>query len=126
MRKNSSRMKPNFSKHVSEPWYSLIKAGVKTAEGRLNKGDFAQMKIGDIVEWFNTEGSKKKSFLTRIVGINHYHSFDAMIRGERLKNTLPLSSIRTIKQGVEEVYYKYYTPEDERKYGIVAIQLEVV
>ena len=76
------------------------------------------MKIGDIVEWFNTFGIKKKSFLTRVVGINNYHSFDAMIRGERLKNTLPLSSIRTINQGVEEVYYKYYTPEDERKYGI--------
>ena len=28
-----------YTKHVSEPWFSLIKLGIKKCEGRLNKGD---------------------------------------------------------------------------------------
>ena len=49
-----------------------------------------------------------------------------MIRAERLMHTLPERNIRTIQQGVDDVYYKYYSPEDEKKYGVVAIQIEVI
>jgi hypothetical protein len=38
--------------HVSEPWFSLISLGIKTIEGRKNKGIFKELKIGDVVEWF--------------------------------------------------------------------------
>ena len=37
-----------YSKHLSEPWFSLIKLNIKTCEGRLNKGDFSNMKENDI------------------------------------------------------------------------------
>jgi ASC-1-like (ASCH) protein len=36
-----------YTKHLSEPWFSLIKIGAKTCEGRLNKGEFSIMKKGD-------------------------------------------------------------------------------
>ena len=35
-----------YTKHLSEPWFSLIRIGVKTCEGRLNTGDFAEMEDG--------------------------------------------------------------------------------
>ena len=34
----------NYRKHLSEPWFSLIKLGIKTVEGRLNKGVFSKIK----------------------------------------------------------------------------------
>ena len=33
-----------YEKNLSEPWFSLIKLGLKTVEGRLNKGDFKELK----------------------------------------------------------------------------------
>jgi len=33
-----------WEKGVGEPWFTLIKDGKKTSEGRLAKGDFAKMK----------------------------------------------------------------------------------
>ena len=38
-----------YTKHLSEPWFSLIKLRKKRVEGRLNKGDFSLMKKGDLI-----------------------------------------------------------------------------
>ena len=38
---------PLVEKKLSEPWFSLIKLKIKKVEGRLNKGDFANMNIAD-------------------------------------------------------------------------------
>ena len=44
-----------YYKNISEPWFSLIKLKIKSVEGRLNKGEFSKMKIGDIIEFSNEE-----------------------------------------------------------------------
>ena len=44
-----------YYKNVSEPWFSLLKLKIKSVEGRLNKGEFSKMKIGDIIEFSNEE-----------------------------------------------------------------------
>ena len=36
-----------YTKHLTEPWFSLIKLGIKKCEGRLKEGDFAEIKKGD-------------------------------------------------------------------------------
>jgi ASC-1-like (ASCH) protein len=43
-------LKPKYNKSVSEPWFSLISLGIKSIEGRLDKGDFQNMAIGDLVK----------------------------------------------------------------------------
>jgi len=113
-----------YKKHVSEPWFSLIKNGVKTVEGRLNKGDFAQMKKGDIVVWYSNQPDNDQNMVkTRIVNINHYKSFHEYLKAERLKNTLPV--IKTIKDG-EKIYYQYFSKNDEKKYGVLAIRMKLL
>jgi len=109
-----------YKKHLSEPHFSNIKSGKKKVEGRLNKGSFAEMKKGDIVEWFD---DKKRKVKTKIVKLVYYKTFEKMIRTERLKNVLPEQT--RILNGVN-VYYEFYTPEDEKKYGIVAIRIRKI
>jgi ASC-1-like (ASCH) protein len=108
-----------YTEHVSEPWFSLILLGLKTVEGRLNKGRFGDMKEGDIIEWYNDD-FEHRSITTIITQICHYSSFESYLTKEKLKYCLP--SISSIKDGVN-VYYKYYTPENESKFGIAAIHL---
>ena len=123
-----------YEKGVQEPWFSLIKKGIKSVEGRLNKGDFSRMKVGDIVTWTNSikkvkSGKTKiinRKFKTKIIGIGNYSSFYELIKTERLKNTLPTPELKTIQQGVDDVYYKFYSPKDEREKGVKAIRLRVI
>lgn len=116
-----------FKKHVSEPWFTLIKKGEKSIEGRLNKGEFSQMNKGDIIEWFNNElnknGTKKRPFKTEIIDIKKYKTFEEYLKKEKLKNTLP--GVNRINNGLE-IYYKYFTKEDEKKYGILSIKMKVI
>jgi len=114
-----------YEKGVSEPWFSLIKEGKKTAEGRLNKGDFAKFKEGDIVIWTNG----KKKVKTKITKVVNYKTLYDMIKNERLKNVLPESGIRTIQGGVDKVYRSppvNYTEEKEKHFGVLAIRIKVI
>ena len=116
---NDSNLEPKYTIFVSDLWFGYIKSGKKTIEGRKNKGDFKEMKIGDIVKWIHSDDS----VLTKIVGKNSYKTFKEYLETEGLSNCLP--GIDTIEDGVK-VYYKYYTPEDEAKYGVLAIKLEKI
>ncbi len=114
--------KNKYTEHVSEPWFTLISLGLKKVEGRKNKGRFAEMKVGDVIEWTNSD-LFPRSVLTEITGKNVYQTFNQYLNSEGLENCLP--GITNIKDG-ENVYYKYYTVDDERKYGVLAIKLKVI
>jgi ASC-1-like (ASCH) protein len=103
------------------PWFGYIKAGRKTIEGRLNKGDFANFKKGDIVQWTNNELNQE--FKTKVVYKKVYKSFYEMISKEGLANVLP--EIKTIDAGVD-IYRQFYTADDERIYGVAAIKVELI
>jgi ASC-1-like (ASCH) protein len=110
-----------YKKNVSEPWFTLIKEGRKTVEGRLNKGEFAQMRAGDTIIWTNNDDS----FKTKIKSIQKYNTFYEYLEGEGIKSALPVDEVQTVKDGVD-VYYKYYTREEEEKYGVLAVRLELL
>lgn len=116
---------PQYKITVKQPWFGLIRSGQKTAEGRLNRGLFAKLQAGDVVQWQQSD-APQNVVNTRIVSVRRYASFADMLAAERLKNTLPVKEINTVNKGVKDVYYKYYTPVDERKYGVVAIRLVVI
>lgn len=117
---------PGFYKiTVRQPWFDLIKSGKKTAEGRLNRGLFAKLKVGDIVQW--QQSDNPANFVnTTVVNLRKYATFADMLAAERLKNTLPVDDINTINKGLKEVYHKIYKHADEQKFGVVAIRLQVV
>ena len=118
-----------FKKKVSEPWFTLIKKGKKTVEGRLDKGDFSEMEVGDVVIWSNGDDLKSKNIKTKIKKVTRYKTLYEMIKKERLKNVLPSPKIKTIQEGVNRVYRSppvNYTYEKEKKYGVLAIEIEKI
>jgi len=116
------KVMPTYTEHLSEPWFSLISLGLKTVEGRKNKGKFKDMRIGETIEWVN-EDFNKRTVLTEIIGKREYMKFDEFLSAEGLDRCLP--GIKTIDDGLS-VYYKYFTKEDEDRYGVVAIELRVL
>jgi ASC-1-like (ASCH) protein len=121
--RNTSTMENRkYSLRVSEPWFSLILFGLKTVEGRKNRGLFQQMKDGDIVEWTN-DSIIPRSVKTRITGKAVYPTFIEYLETEGLDKCLP--GISEMNDGLS-IYYKYFTKEEEKEFGVVAIHLELV
>lgn len=112
-----------FRKHLSEPWFSLIMIDSKTIEGRLNQGDWAEMREGDKIDFYNEDFGFKREFRTLIVSKKVYPSFETYLRSEGLHKTLP--SIQKLEDGLK-VYQFFYKPEEEMKSGVVALELKVL
>jgi len=99
--------------NVQEPYFSNILSGEKTVEGRLNKGKFLDLQVGDTLR-INDEVEYK------VLEKNIYPSFREMIEKEGLKNVIPDKN--TVEDAVA-VYHKFYSEEDEFKYGVVGIKI---
>ena len=108
--------------NVSEPWFTLIKLGLKTIEGRKNKGIFKDMKIGEIIEWTNNEFTTR-CVLTKIIKKTKYNTFKEYLETEGLDKCLP--GIDNIKDGLS-IYFKYFTEKDEKEFGVLALELELI
>jgi ASC-1-like (ASCH) protein len=119
---NNNKMIPKYSEHLSEPWFSMISIGLKTVEGRLNKGRFNDMEIGDIIEWHN-EDFKERKILTKIIEKNKYKTFEEYLVSEGLSACLP--GIPSLEHGLS-VYFKYFSKEKESEFGVVAIKIKVI
>lgn len=111
-------------KNVSEPWFTLIALGLKKVEGRLRKGDFADVKQGQVIVWRNDELGFPRTVKTTVKSTQEYSSFEKYLKGECLKQCLPAPGVTSMSKGVA-VYRKYYTKELEREHGIVAIRLSL-
>lgn len=109
----------NIKKHLSEPWFTIIMLGLKTVEGRLNKGVFKELNVGDTITFYNDDVIYRE-YKTKITKISYYDTFEEYLNKETLNDCLP--GYTNIEDGLE-VYYKYFTKEDERHYKIKAFTL---
>ena len=107
----------NYRKHLSEPWFSLVKLGIKTVEGRLNKGVFSQMKVDDTITFYNDDFIPREMIVT-VKDIKYYRTFREYLENETLKATLP--GFTSIEEGLE-VYYKYFSKLEEANYNVIAL-----
>ncbi|XP_023750024.1 uncharacterized protein LOC111898331 isoform X3 [Lactuca sativa] len=104
-----------FGLHVQEPFFSQIKDGKKTIEGRCAGGDYNRYIIesGSLV-LFN------KCLLLQVHDVHCYGSFSDMLATEDLAKVLP--GVETVEEGVE-IYRRFYSEEKERENGVLAMFL---
>lgn len=103
-------------------YFDLIKNGVKIYEGRLNDEKRQQIDVGDIIT-FKREPELKDAFNAEVKDLIYFNSF------EEMANTLPLDKVGFEKETPDEVvgiYHQFYSLENEKKYGVVAIKVEVL
>ena len=103
--------------NVNKTWFDFIKKGKKVIEGRLNKGKFQKLKKNEIIYFANGVDKIK----VKIMDIIRYNTFEEYLLQEGLKRTLP--GIQTLKDGVN-VYYSFYTKEQEKEFGILAVRIK--
>lgn len=108
-----------------------IIAGRKTIEGRLNRDKFAEYKSGDRV-WLRRDyrdengvlrDGEPRQVLVEVTAVRHYKTSLDMVTIEGFQNVIPY--VNTPEQAAAE-YDKYYSTEDQAKYGVLAIEFKVV
>ena len=115
-----------YKEHLSEPWFSLISLGLKTCEVRLRKPRLQPYGVGDIIMWFNDDFGKTRFVMTEITHTYIMETFKDVLTNNfhgGLNDALP--GMPSIRHGLE-FYYKYFTKEDEKKYGVIAFELKVL
>ncbi|KNC77234.1 hypothetical protein SARC_10303 [Sphaeroforma arctica JP610] len=102
--------------HVVPEYYNLLASGKKSVEGRLNMGDEAHVCVGDILVMNGT-------LRLHVKRIALYGSIQEYLVTEGLDVCLPDKD--TIDEGVQ-VYYRFYTPEQEAEFGVLAFEVTVL
>lgn len=103
-------------------YYDKIKNGEKIYEIRLNDEKRQLIDVGDIIV-FKREPELEESMQTIVKDLVYFDSF------QQMSETLPLAKIGFENETMEEVigiYHQFYTEEDEAKYGVLAIKVEVL
>lgn len=105
-----------------------IIAGRKTVEGRLNKGKFADYRMGDVVKLrrdIRDENGVLHDGLpdqvrVEIVAIRKYSTFLELVNAEGFTQVIP--SAKTAEIAAAE-YDRFYSAADQAQYGVLAIQI---
>ena len=92
----------------------------KTIEGRLCKGDWEKVKVGDIIVFFDNKHECK----TKVKNIYKCNSFATLISDfkEQLLPTIDLSDLRN---GIN-VYRQFYSESNEEKYGVLGVEIQIL
>jgi len=102
---------------VQEPYKAFLLNWKKTIEWRLNKWKFKKIEIWDILELDTWEQFK-------IIWKRIYKSFFDMMSKEGVEKVLP--DYDNVQEGVEEVYYKFYSQEKEKEFWVSAIEVQLL
>lgn len=107
---------------LQEKYYNNMKYGSKKIEMRINDEKRRNLKIGDTI-YFMLEPERAKQLETRIIGLTVYKDFDDAL------NNIPIESLSDKNDSKEEYLNdlnKFYSKEEQEKYGVLAIEIEVV
>lgn len=104
--------------HCQEPWFSKIRAGLKTVEGRKFNAKYANLKPGDLLEFY----CGSDSFLTEVVAVTIYKSLEEYLEKEGLQNVLP--GVHSFEDAVQ-VYLQYSTREELDAGGFLGIHVRI-
>ena len=109
-------------KHISKPWLQYIISETKTFEGRVNKGFWKDLKIGDTFVLYDgtSEATVQVSSLTyfRDFGDAWFILQDKLIPND-ICNIVTISDAR-------KMYSQYFSQDDIKKYGVVAVGLNLI
>ncbi len=112
----------NHEMKLQPKYFDYIKNGTKRIEIRLNDEKRSIIKIGDTIE-FLKEPEKIERLKVKVVGLLRYNSFADMFKDYDIEM---LSDKSMTKDELINVLEEFYTKEDQQKYGVLGIRVELI
>lgn len=112
----------NYEMKLKSENFNYIKMGTKRIELRLNDEKRSIIKIGDTIT-FLKEPEKVERIKTKVVGLLKYSSFEALMKDYSIDI---LADKNMTKQQLTNILQTFYTVEDQNKYGVLGIRIELL
>lgn len=111
-----------YNMKLQTKYFELVKSGEKIFEVRLFDEKRKLLKVGDKITFSNLS-NEKEQITCLIENLHHYNSFEEMTNflSPELIGMKGLSKDEIIK-----IYHSFYMPEDEKKFGVLAIKIQLV
>lgn len=112
-----------YTMRLSAKPFKKLAGGSKKVELRLYDEKRKQLRVGDTITFFSTN-DPNSSIQTRITGLYLFDSF------EELYKNIPIEDLgydeEELPQASPNDMDAYYTPEEQAKYGVIAIRLSLL
>ena len=106
---------------LQEEYFNAMKYGSKKIEIRLFDEKRKQLAVGDTIQ-FLLEPDRKNKINSKIIRLTKYKTFSEAIENIPIYY---LASQGSSKQKYLEDLNKYYSIEEQNKYGVIAIEVEI-
>ena len=106
--------------HLDDKYFKKIKNGTKTIEIRLYDEKRRELKVGDIITFDNRSNDEKLE--VKVTNLYVYKNFEELYKHHD-KITLGYNEDEIVSPSDMRMYYSF---EDTIKYGVVAIEIEVI
>ena len=111
-----------FECHLDEDVLEVVKKGIKNVEVRVYDEKRRKMKIGDEIVFLKRPLEEEK-IVTRIVDLKVFKDFNELVNNYDIKR-LYLDTFS--KEEFINLLGRFYSKEEQEKYGVVAIEFEVI
>ena len=106
-----------YEMQCQDPWFSYLKQGIKTVEGRKGTMKNLQIKEGDKIKFVN---EKNETFLAEVRRVEKFKTLKAYLAAH-LKSALP--GVSHLDKG-EDVYLQWSTPSEIEENDFLAIHIK--
>ena len=103
---------------VQTKYYNLLKSGIKTIELRLWDEKRRQIQVGDQIT-FSDLSNSDDTFIAQVLALHHANSFDKLC-----DIIQPAQAGFSTKEELVDCLQEFYTPENQKKYGVVGIEIK--
>lgn len=114
--------KPVHEMCLADEPFDMIVSGKKIIEVRLNDEKRGEISAGDIIVFYRKSHINDMCAVT-VIGLRRYNNFLQLFSSERLADTG--CTDMTAEQAAQSMY-KYYSPEQEEKDGVLAIEIKPI
>jgi ASC-1-like (ASCH) protein len=104
---------------LATEYFEKIKNGTKIIECRLLDEKRKELNVGDIIEFSDTQNENQK-ISTEIIALHQFPSFSQLL------DHFPIQLFGgNSKDEMLAALKKFYSDEDEKKYGVVGIEIKL-
>ena len=107
---------------LQDKYYNYILNGTKRIELRLYDEKRQQIKIGDIIKFYK-EPELKDTFCAKVIGLLRYNSFSDMFK---YLDISILADVSMTKNELMDELCRFYTVDNQLKYGVIGIRIELL
>lgn len=108
---------------LRDEYYDFILNGTKRIEIRLNDEKRQKISLGDKIRFHRDPGALEEFFDTKVIGLLRYNTFEELFKDHDI--TL-LADKSLTKEKLLTVLEEFYPKEEQAKYGVLGIRIELL